>query len=707
MEKRFHIGDRIRVKGISYRILVIHQKVVLMIELDIDKMVFKTMHEAILEAFFNRDEAVIEEDKEQDYPAEKLTDIEKATIRMKRDLIDNMLEKLYPNWDVLASKKAKPELRELERKIGCSKSTATRYLRNYLQSGRNEYALADGRRQNKGAPESQKLRGAKPKYYNPERIENSPELLEIFENYFELFMKHNEKLTIKAIYDEMVMKHFADTATAPPTYKRFLWFVNGKLEEQHLTLAQAKMNARERRNNNRLLKGNAQSGIYYPGQMLEIDAVELDNYNVSLSDRNQLVGKSVMYCAVDVYSCCIVACWIGYQNNSYIGITDLLFTLLDEHVEEAARYGVELTPDIFPSRFIPTAIRTDHGAEYTSGEFSRLCGELGINHNLAAPGTGSLKGTVEQYFHGFQTMMKTQLVDAGETYPRYNSNHKKKAVLNIEESRAMMYQFVKYFNRHSRENYPFTKEMIEQGIAPCPAAIWEYGIKNIQSPKRVTDANRDTLFFALLKNDIPFKLSSKGISYKSLYYWDDSEWFYSMIMKLERENKKSAKASGFRYDPRRVDQIYRMENGRLITVNLNKDREEMNTFKGMSWGEYLELYQNKKTRVAEYRVEDDKNRLEAKAAAREIIDSAKAAKAVSGGKTAAGRNKTTEIRAARKEDGRKLMRMDTEEKDVLRMDGADEDMAVQKPENENSSEAMHIPSMEELFRMTQERSRLI
>ena len=40
-----------------------------------------------------------------------------------------------------------------------------------------------------------------------------------------------------------------------------------------MTLKQAKMNARERRNNHRLLKGNAQSGVYYPGQMLEIDAV--------------------------------------------------------------------------------------------------------------------------------------------------------------------------------------------------------------------------------------------------------------------------------------------------------------------------------------------------------------------------------------------------------------------------------------------------
>ena len=73
---------------------------------------------------------------------------------------------------------------------------------------------------------------------------------------------------------------------------------------------------------------------------------------------------------------------------------------------------------------------------------------------------------MEQFFHQFQTLMKSQLVDAGETYRKYNSNHKKKATLTIEESRSMMYQFVKYFNRQIRPNYPYTREMIESGIAP-------------------------------------------------------------------------------------------------------------------------------------------------------------------------------------------------------------------------------------------------
>ena len=335
--------------------------------------------------------------------------------------------------------KERTELLKLIDQFICTPKYVRKKVREYLQSGRNEYSLMDRRKMiDHSGCSMVKLRGAKPKYYDPNRIENDEKLKSIYDEYFAQFLNSSEKLTIQAVYDEMVAEHFENTALAPPTYRRFNYYVNRRLEENNMTLKQAKMNARERRNNHRLLKGNAQSGVYYPGQMLEIDAVELDNYNVSLRNRSQLVGKGVMYCAVDVYSCCLVACWIGFENNSITGITDLLYTLLDDHTEEAARYGVELTPELFPSRFIPTSIRTDHGAEYESKEFSRMCKEMGINHHFVAPATGSLKGTVEQFFHQFQTLMKSQLVDAGETYRRYNSNHKQKAVLTIEESRSMM-----------------------------------------------------------------------------------------------------------------------------------------------------------------------------------------------------------------------------------------------------------------------------
>lgn len=331
-----------------------------------------------------------------------------------------------------------------------------------------------------------------------------------------------------------------------------------------------------------------------------------------------------------------------------------------------------------------------------------MCKEMGINHHFVAPATGSLKGTVEQFFHQFQTLMKSQLVDAGETYRRYNSNHKQKAVLTIEESRSMMYQFVKYFNRQIRPNYPYTREMIESGIAQCPMAIWEYGIRNIQSPRQVTDKNRDMLYFALLRNDIPFRVSGKGISYKGLYYWDESSWFLELSMKMNREGKKSAKISGIRYDPRLVDRIYRMENGRLVAIPLSFHRDEQKSFLGMSWKEYLELYEMKKENEAAYRPINDRYRREAKKETRKIVDAAKAVKAL-GSSESKGKNKTTEIRAARKEDGRELVRRDADAKGKLLL--SEPEVPGPAAAEIRQDTPMQPASMEEFLKMTEELSK--
>lgn len=572
MLKEIKIGDRIVLFGKMYRILIKHRGLILMIEMNVDKMIFRWEHETVLSAFLNRGEAVIDTSEEKRYPIERLSDDEKASIQIIRNYIEGMLNDLYPAWDILASRKAKPEYQILKNKIGCSKSTLARYLRYYLQSGRNEYSLMDKRKMNTGSKESKTLRGAKPKYYDPNRIENDDKLKDIFEEYFNRFLNSSEKLTLQAVYDEMIAEHFENTALAPPTYRRFNYFVNQRLEEEHMTLAQAKMNARERRNNHRLLKGNAQSGVYYPGQMLAR----------SMNQRS--------------FPACVRR-W-------------------------------ELT--IILLRRLPEALKV-----------------------------------------------------------RWSSF-------------SISFKLVKYFNRQIRPNYPYTREMIESGIDQCPMAIWEYGIRNIQSPRQVTDENRDMLYFALLRNDIPFRVSGKGITYKGLYYWDESRWFLELRMKMNREGKNSAKISGLRYDPRLVDRIYRMENGRMVAIPLNCLRDEQKSFLGMSWKEYLELYEMKKENEAAYRPINDQYRREAKKETRKIVDAAKAVKAL-GSSESKGKNKTTEIRAARKEDGRELVRRDADAKGKLLL--SEPEVPGPAAAEIRQDTPMQPASMEEFLKMTEELSK--
>ena len=51
-----------------------------MIEMNVDKMIFKWEHETVLSAFLNRNEAAIDTSEEIQYPIERLTD--ETTLRI-------------------------------------------------------------------------------------------------------------------------------------------------------------------------------------------------------------------------------------------------------------------------------------------------------------------------------------------------------------------------------------------------------------------------------------------------------------------------------------------------------------------------------------------------------------------------------------------------------------------------------------------------
>ena len=145
-------------------------------------------------------------------------------------------------------------------------------------------------------------------------------------------------MSLKSAYRYLVGKHYMTqeynngilvqkmaSLEEIPTYKRFWTYCNKQNDRNGIT--PLKMSAKERRNNARLLRGNSQSGCLGPGHIVEVDEVEIDMINVSSRDSRQVVGRAVMYLAIDVYSCCIVGCWVDYANNSFVGITNLLMAL--------------------------------------------------------------------------------------------------------------------------------------------------------------------------------------------------------------------------------------------------------------------------------------------------------------------------------------------------------------------------------------------
>lgn len=321
--------------------------------------------------------------KDEELLVKNLTDEEKEELNRKTAAVERMLQRLYPEWERIQSKETKPEIKELMQELGRSKAVTHRKIRNYLQSGRNPYSLVDGRKGEKNRKNEYKV-GDPVRGHGNKTVANDVRLEEVFQDGYSYFLKGKEVgVSLKSAYRYLVGKHYMTQEysngtlvqkMAPleeiPTYKRFWTYCNKQNDRNGIT--PLKMSAKERRNNSRLLRGNSQSGCLGPGHIVEVDEVEIDMINVSSRDSRQVVGRAVMYLMIDVYSCCIVGCWVDYANNSFVGITNLLMALFFDGREQYERYGLTASPEVYPMGFIPQELRTDHGAEYTSEDMRRI-----------------------------------------------------------------------------------------------------------------------------------------------------------------------------------------------------------------------------------------------------------------------------------------------------------------------------------------------
>ena len=580
-----------------------------------------------------------------------LTDEEKEELNRKTVAIERMLQSLYPEWERIQSKETKPEIKELMQELGRSKAVTHRKVRNYLQSGRNPYSLVDGRKGEKNRKNEYKV-GDSVRGHGDKTVSNDEHLEEVFQDGYQYFLKGKEAgVSLKSAYRYLVGKHYmtqeyVDGALVQkmlpleeiPTYKRFWTYCNKQNDRNGIT--PLKMSSKERRNNNRLLRGNSQSGCLGPGHIVEVDEVEIDMINVSSRDSRQIVGRAVMYLAVDVFSCCIVGCWVDYSNNSFVGITNLLMALFFDGREQYEKYGLTAPSEVCPMGFIPQELRTDHGAEYTSEDMRRVGREIGMNIVLAPQATGSMKGLVEQSFHQFQELVRSAAGGTGVIMKTHDSKHYETACTDLDDIRRMAYRFVIYFNQHKRDGYPLTKEMIQAEVPPIPSSIWQYGCEYLMTPRWLTESTRRTAFFALLKTDRKFQISRRGVTYRGLFYENGEQW---LLEKMWKTGKKREVLPGVRYDPRSINNVYLMEDGALHIIPLNEIREEQRTFRDMSWKEYDELWKRKKDTSKGLEAYDLEQQVNVQRDMADVIATAKKLQN-------AGKNRKKNIRDARKQE---------------------------------------------------------
>lgn len=605
MNVTFAVGDILKDMTTSklYRVVSMTEKAVILCDMKSEKFQLSEYDFITILQLMNDDQLRVEHEEPMVIDFSKLPLEAMNSYNVKKQVITAVMNAYGMNLMALASKTIpKPRLQEILQENNMSKSTFWRVFCKYMQSGMKDCTLVDSRYLGTNKGKEYNLEKKSGAGLNDGKVSSDITHADIIK-YFEEALKEyrsGRAESFKACYDRMNMLHFMQTeivngvptlrlkpASERPSMRQFIYYANKKLTKQEKDMI--KTSAQEQRNNKRLITSDSMYGVNGPGDMVEIDACEVDVSLVSSSDPNQSIGRPVVYFMIDVFTRLIVAVSVSFDNNSILGITNLFLNLADNKKEYCKRFGIDFDNErLWPSNFIPRRLRVDRGSEFKSHEFNRICNELGIEKQIVTGGTGSLKGVVEQSFHQMHSKQNVHLENYGLIEKRYDSEHHKEATLNLEQYTRMIINFIFTHNQEYNPRYPLTKEMIDQGVKPIPCLLWEYGIKKYGTLRPIPV--REQYLYNLM-TPVKAKLNRRGICYKNLYYITDQDRKLLKEM-FEAGTKKVPFES--RMDMRDVGHIFYIRDNRLIIAHLNEALTGNADFNGMTMKQYEDYLEKKK-----------------------------------------------------------------------------------------------------------------
>ena len=595
-----------------YRIISIIEDNVELCEMNTPRLnIIVLSLQSILDLYACGDVILVPEDR-MVFDTDKLSEKQREAYQKRRDMMRDVVNMCFPSFIFLYHKSSKQTIIEITKKYNCSQSTFWRICTKYFQSGMNNAVLVNAKFVDPAGRKHYKY--TKKTGRKSKNIASGVLIDEQTKKYFNEALnayKSQRQRTLKNAFDAMNALHYRTSEVIDdkisvtllpsdqrPTWGQFYYYANKHLTKQERD--QIKTSQQEQRNNKRLLISDAQNEVYGPGDMVEIDACETDISLVSCINPNQTIGRPVVYFMIDVFSRIILAASIAFDNNSVLGITNLFLNLVDNKKEFCTKYGLTYEDDaIWPSNIIPRRVRLDRASELKGKEFNRICGELGIEKQLLPGASGSLKGIVEQSFHQMHVSQSVHLENYGLIEKRYDSQHHKEATLNIEQYTRMVINFVLTHNQKYNATYPLTREMIEHGIKPIPALIWQFGVEKYGNPRPISA--KEQYLYTLM---VPIKasLSRRGIFHKGLWYLPNED------VELTREmfnigNKRIPFTA--RMDMRDISAIYYLRNNKLISAPLNKMLTGNADYSGMTMKQWEDYRKAKSKMNAEGKIHNE------------------------------------------------------------------------------------------------------
>jgi hypothetical protein len=462
--------------------------------------------------------------------------------------------------------------------VGVSRPTVVRMLRDYWRRGMNPNALLPLWQLRGGKGRPRKFTGARlgrPRLPVPEGMEPPPPGMNVTPDerrYFAIaidtYYSKNRRLSLRDAHQLCINMFFAENVSDPatkarpkfvpradyaesgwPTFGQFRYWVE---RDRDLTaITRQRETPRVYDLKNRGLGGSASAEAWGPGSRFEIDATVADVYLRSRLDRNQLIGRPVVYVVIDVFSRLIVGVYVGLEGPSWAAAMMAMANAVADKRAYCASIGIEIEDGDWPAHHLPSILLGDRG-ELESTGIAQTLKQFHVTCENAAAWRPDWKGIVESRFRILQQGFKAYVPGYIDTdfRARGTRDYRGDAVLTLDEFERIIVRLVLYFNQsHELKSFDRHKGMIEDRVRSVPVDIWNWGIASVGGLPRSPAA--EEVRFALMPRD-KASVTDRGILFQRRFYESAQSKKWSEKVRATERRRPLEVA----FDKRDADRLY-------------------------------------------------------------------------------------------------------------------------------------------------------
>lgn len=328
----------------------------------------------------------------------------------------------------------------------------------------------------------------------------------------------------------------------------------------------------------REVTGSSVKEAFGPGSLFQIDATVADVYLVSRRNRNQIIGRPVIYVIIDVFSRMIVGVCVRMEREGWLGVMLAIENATTDKVAFCAQYGIVITDQQWPVRCLPERLIGDRGP-LECDQADHLVGSLNIEIENTPPYRADWKGIVEQFFNYLNIRILHELPGAvKKERERGEVDYRLEAALDIHEFTEIVVRCVIYHNNeHRMDWYDLDEYLIRDEVPPYPIDLFTWGIANRQGLLRTRDP--ELIRVNLLPSEIA-TVTEKGIRFRGLFYTCDQAQREDWYLKARNTGRWKVRAA---YDPRCTSVIWLRPDASGASVRCEIATDS--AFKDCDWGE--------------------------------------------------------------------------------------------------------------------------